>query len=444
MRRVPPTISASVVVLALAFASAATTSAAGAKPTPKPAGGSGYIVLLADGVPVDSTIAALTRAIGAPVGYKYRNAIHAFSTTLTTSQLSSLRADHRVAAVEPDSTFTVSLPAADPAVATPTQTLPLAVERIAGDRSSTKSGDGHGTVNANVAILDTGIAPQPDLNLAGGAVCNGKDYIDRIGHGTFVSGLAGAIDNTIGVVGVAPGVRLWAVKVFSDKGVATNASVLCGIDWVAGTRKDADPGNDITVANMSLVNTSNRTGDCGTSAIHLAICNATAAGVTFVVAAGNDTTDFANYIPATYPEVLTVTAMADNDGAGGGAGGAFVCATRSYVDDTPAVFSNFATLAEDRAHTIAAPGACVLGMLLNGGFGLASGTSYSTPLVTGTVALCVASGACAGLTPSEIVAKIIADAAAQTSAKPRYGFDGDPTHPIAGRFYGPLTYVGGY
>ena len=70
--------------------------------------------------------------------------------------------------------------------------------------------------------------------------------------------------------------------------------------------------------------------------------------------------------------------------------------------------------------------------------GSGTGTSFSAPLVTGTVTLCIASGPCAGLTPAQIVTKIVADAAAYNVANPGYGFTGDPQHPGAGKYYGNL------
>ena len=65
----------------------------------------------------------------------------------------------------------------------------------------------------------------------------------------------------------------------------------------------------------------------------------------------------------------------------------------------------------------------------------------ATPHAAGTVALCIATGACAGLSPAEIVSKLRADAAAQPASN---GFTDDPRSPISGRYYGYLLYAGGY
>ena len=93
------------------------------------------------------------------------------------------------------------------------QTLPTGVNRIDGDLSQAKSGDGQGAVNTDIAILDTGISlNHPDLNVykqSFSCWCV-SSAADGNGHGSHVSGIAAAKDNTAGVVGLSPGARLWA------------------------------------------------------------------------------------------------------------------------------------------------------------------------------------------------------------------------------------------
>jgi subtilisin len=275
----------------------------------------------------------------------------------------------------------------------------------------------------------------------------------------MVGGFIGALDNGIGRVGVAPGARLWAVRVLDDEGTGYTSEVICGLDWVTATRTDADPANDVRVANMSLGGPLGclglreascppalaTEGECGatTNPLHIATCRATANNIALVVAAGNEGQDIAMLEPATFSEVLTVTAMADRDGQPGGLlPPPWNCdPTETSGDDAAAEWSNFATLPEDRVHTLAAPGVCISSTYLDGLYGVSSGTSFASPLVAGTVALCIAAGPCASLTPAQIVQKMTADAAAYNTARRNvgYGFQGDPLRPIADRYYGYLV-----
>ena len=127
----------------------------------------------------------------------------------------------------------------DRAVEATAQSVPTGIRRIDGPLSGTISGNGAGAVNVDIAILDTGIdVDHPDLNVVGGVNCStGSSYDDQNGHGTHVAGTAAAKDNGIGVVGVAPGARLWAVRVLDNTGNGTWSSVICGIDWVTGQRR---------------------------------------------------------------------------------------------------------------------------------------------------------------------------------------------------------------
>src|SRR5205814_2316485 len=96
------------------------------------------------------------------------------------------------------------------------QTVPSGVSRI-NDTARINGTDQR--VNVNVAILDSGIdTTHPDLHVAGGVNCSSQvtgwnpPYLDGNGHGTYVAGIVGALDNSSGVVGVAPGANLWAVR----------------------------------------------------------------------------------------------------------------------------------------------------------------------------------------------------------------------------------------
>jgi subtilisin family serine protease len=432
-------LAAMVLACGLAFASDALAGSGGAATALQ----NQYIVVLRDDANVQAE--ALSASwLGAHVFKQYDHALNGFAVDASPAALAVLGTDPAVRFISPNLKASLT-----------SQTLPTGVDRIDGDLSSTVSGNGGGSVPINVAVVDTGIdLTHPDLNVVGGSNCasdRDPSFDDHYGHGTHVAGIIGAKDNGEGVVGVAPGANLWAVRAASGIGQGSTATALCGVDFVTDTRTDADATNDIAVANMSLGFSGAHVGDdgnCGLTnhdALHLAICNSVAAGVSWVVAAGNSASDFQNLVPASYGEVLSVTAMADFNGQPGG-GASPTC--RRDTDDAFASFSSFATLAADEAHTIAAPGRCILSTaaphsLIWGGskaplYGVLSGTSMASPHVAGTVALCIYSGACAGLSPSQIVQKIRSDAETYNIAHPTYGFTGDPLHPVSGRYYGFL------
>ena len=217
----------------------------------------------------------------------------------------------------------------------------------------------------------------PDLNVpAGHELLHRHSADDDNGHGTHVAGTIAALDNGDGVVGVAPGARIWPVRVLNNAGSGSFASIVCGIDFVTAH------ANEIEVANMSLGGLGTDDGNCGLSngdAMHQAICRSVAAGVTYAVAAGNETDNAANHVPAAYDEVITVSALADFNGAPGG-GAASTC--RPDVDDTLADFSNFGADVD-----LIAPGVCILSTWNDGSLQTISGTSMASPHVAGGAAL---------------------------------------------------------
>ena len=148
-------------------------------------------------------------------------------------------------------------------------------------------------------------------------------------------------------------------------------------------------------------------------------------------------------MPGAYPEVLAVTAMGDRDGQPGGLGGQLDCVPEQ-TDDQFAIFSNYVTTAGQASHTVAAPGVCIGSTYPDDNYGISSGTSFAAPLVSGTVALCIHSGPCQGMTPAQIVAKIVADAEAYNRSNPDYGFLRDRLRPFQDRHFGFLIRAGLY
>jgi subtilisin len=289
---------------AIVLAAAAVVAPALSRPVSAAAPPSGeYIVTLKDGIDAKAFAAAADVRSGVDVEQIYSVALRAFHAHLTGSAKAQLAQDPGVRFVSPNRTFKAFA-----------QTLPTGVNRIEGDLSTMYATGS--SVTTPVAVLDTGVAPDPDLNVqAVGQNClGGVGWSDSNGHGTHIAGIIGAKNNTDGVVGVAPGAPIHSVKVLNSSANGSDASVLCGIEWMSTVGKALG----VRVANLSAGSFGGDDGTCGlTNAdpIHLAICNATAAGALFVVAAGNDGGAITNTIPASYDEVLTATWMTDYNGS---------------------------------------------------------------------------------------------------------------------------------
>ncbi len=351
-----------------------------------------YIVMLRNGT---DTAAAVTRARtrnGVKADRSYTRTIRGFAAKLDGSQRSKLLADPNVVAVVPDGVVQLTA-----------QTVPTGVARVGGRLSDVAAIDGTDhRVDADVAIVDTGIAYHPDLNVAGGYNCSTADptaWRDKNHHGTHVAGTVAALDNSIGVVGVAPGARVWGVKILNDDGYGLISWYVCGLDWILAQHDPVDPSRPLFEAvNMSVTKPGSDDHNCGSTnndPLHQAICRVVAGGITVVAAAANDSHNAANNIPASYDEVITVSALADTDGKPGGLGGHACYSWGSYDwDDTFANFSNYGADVD-----LIAPGKCILSTV-PGGYGTLSGTSMAAPAVTGAVALYKASRPNA--TPAEV------------------------------------------
>lgn len=375
----------------------------------------------------DTLIDALEERVGFQATFRYRYALQGFSARLFPGQVAALRADPTVVAVTRDRPVSVE---------GTLQPVTADVLRVHGE----PSGPGPaGDVDMNVAVIDTGIgpvggnelniqAPQPGMNCANDG--HASDWIkDGYGHGTHVAGTIGARDNGIGVVGVAPGAKLWAVRVFDALGRGSDSTVVCGIEWVTAWRV-ANPSLPM-VANMSLrgPTTGRDKPGCGTGlgapgdtdAEHLAICGGTAAGAIFVVAAGNESDDVTHWIPSRYPQVITVSSVTDFDGLPGSLSstshvpGCVPPAGRE-TDDTFARYSNFGAQVD-----IAAPGTCVRSTAPNRDSGdmtrLMSGTSMATPHVTGAVARYLALPGHATTTPDAMRDLVVASGSLDWDAR---------------------------
>lgn len=364
----------------------------------------------------------------------YTKALKGFAGTLSDKQVKQLKDDPRVEAIEPD----VEVNAFGPldvvkekieekaiqkaqATAISTQVLPTGINRIDAEVSPLAKINGvDERVNVDVAVIDTGVQKtHPDLNVYKQVKFTRENSVDDMnGHGTHVAGTIGALDNGVGVVGVAPGARIWSVKVLDKNGSGNMSDIIAGIDYVTANAAS------IEVANMSLGC------DCTSSALNTAITNAVNAGVTIVVAAGNSAKDAATFSPANHPSVIAVSAIADYNGLPGGAAAA-TC--YSDVDDTFANFSNFGSTVD-----IAAPGVCIKSTWKGSTYNTISGTSMASPHVAGAAALYIAkNGKPTNATGvANVRSALIAAGTAQTAVN---GFTGDPD-----AFAEPLLNVSGF
>ena len=231
---------------------------------------------------------------------------NAIATELTESAIKALKKNKNVAYVEDDIQFKVVA-----------ESLPWGVDRIDAEVAWGGEEDalivtGNGGEGIQVAVVDTGIdTSHPDLkdNYEGGYdfVNDDIDPKDDNGHGTHVSGTIAAVDNTEGVIGVAPKVELYSLKVLDNKGSGYLSDVVAGIEWAVkgpdGTEGDDD---DADVVSMSLG------ASTGSTTLKNAVDNALSKGTLPVAAAGNDGSSSVLY-PAAYDSVIAVSAIDSSD-----------------------------------------------------------------------------------------------------------------------------------
>ncbi len=283
----------------------------------------------------------------------YSRTIKGVAVRLTPEEVVSLRANASVKLIEPDR-FVALGPGggkgkpgggggSDP------QVIPWGIGRVGG------AGNG---VGKTAWIIDSGIdLDHPDLNVdvarsrsfLGGKEADNPD--DQNGHGTHVAGTVAALDNSIGVVGVAAGATVISIRVLDRRGSGSLSGVIAGVDYVAANGSVGD------VANMSL-------GGGVSVSLDNAVISAAQTGVKFSLAAGNESDDANNHSPARAngANIYTISAM--------------------DVNDNFANFSNYGTAVD-----YCSPGVSIHSCWKGGDYSTISGTSMAAPHMTGLLLL---------------------------------------------------------
>jgi subtilisin family serine protease len=212
------------------------------------------------------------------------------------------------------------------------------------------------------------------------SISDGLGTADCNGHGTHVAGTVASPG-----YGVAKAASLVPVRVLDCDGLGTLSTVIAGLDWVLG-----QVGNDPSRASRSVVNLS--LGGGISSTLDQAVAKLVEAGITTVVAAGNNADDACNYSPARVRAALTVAASDWNDRRAG--------------------FSNFGSCVD-----LFAPGQSITSIATDGNTARTlSGTSMAAPHVTGAVAQWLQ--AIPGQTPAEVGARVLAAATPNVVSDP--------------------------
>ena len=305
-----------------------------------------YIVMLDE----KADKAKLAQEYGGKLKRNYKSAINGFSASgLSKNEAERLAADPAVDKVVQNKKFTINATQENP----PSWGLDrIDQDGTAGDKAYTypdAAGEG-----VTAYVIDTGVrVTHTDFE---GRATSGFDAVDNDdnaddgnGHGTHVAGtIAGAAH------GVAKKAKIVAVRVLDDSGSGTTEQVVAGIDWVTANHQGP------SVANMSL-------GGSADPALDAAVQKAIASGVTFGVAAGNESSDAGEGSPSRVPEAITVAS--------------------STVDDEQSSFSNFGSVVD-----IYAPGSDITSAWNDSDDGTKtiSGTSMATPHVVGAAAVYLA------------------------------------------------------
>ncbi|PZD96685.1 hypothetical protein DNH61_05645 [Paenibacillus sambharensis] len=277
--------------------------------------------------------------------------VPAVAASVTNDQLAELINDPNIALIERNITFSTT--GSDVQQLNSSEIIPAEQSQwgFQAVKSSNKWADGFTGAGVKVAVLDSGIAPHPDLIVAGGVstVDYTASYTDDEGHGTHVAGIIAARRGNGGMVGIAPDAQLYAVKVMDANGQGTLLDVMEGIEWSIQ--------NGMHILNISLGT------DTYSPSLHSMVDLAHQHGIVLVGSAGNSGSgvNTINY-PAKLSNVIAVSAIDVNRNRGD--------------------FSS--TGAENE---VAAPGVDILSTYLNNMYASGDGTSQAAPHVAGMLAI---------------------------------------------------------
>ncbi|WP_247711432.1 S8 family serine peptidase [Qipengyuania gelatinilytica] len=296
------------------------------------------------------------RAAGGNVKFTYERTIRGFAVNASAQGVANMQAKNpRIAYCEQEQVYNVSAPppgkgpggGGDGGGSSPAQTTPWGIERVGGGQTG---------ATGRALVIDSGVdLDHPDLNVNAGLSVNftrDKNADDGNGHGTHVAGTIAAIDNSIGVIGVAPGVEVIGIKVLDRRGSGSTSGVIAGIEYAASIANAND------VANMSL-------GGGFSQALNDAVIAAAQGGLEFALAAGNESTSATTKSPASanHPNIYTISSFAQGDNWSS--------------------FSNYGNPPVDYAE----PGSGILSTYKDGGYATLSGTSMASPHAAGLLLL---------------------------------------------------------
>jgi subtilisin family serine protease len=306
-----------------------------------------------DEVPGKANAAA--RAHGGSVKFVYRNTIRGFAANMSEAAVTAMRRSNpAIAYCEQDQVASLGPIKVDARPGggggSTAEIIPWGITRVNGGVSG---------VGKTAWIIDSGIDPMhPDLTIDAGRsrdfTGSRNGWTDENGHGSHVAGTVAAKDNDIGVVGVAAGASVVAVRVLDRRGSGAYSGVIAGVDYVKGAGKAGD------VANMSL-------GGPVSQALDDAVL-AAAGSVKFALAAGNESDDADNHSPAraggvsATDNVFAVSAFAKGD-----------------------AFASFSNYGADVSW--AEPGVSIQSTYKDGGYATLSGTSMASPHLAGLMLL---------------------------------------------------------